>query len=133
MENRDAEWGIGILKSSAALPKSVGSLMQVGTNVTLCAFDDDPMAIEVAYKLARQQLIFKYLNKNELISETIDKTLINEKISNIRRKFDIIKQLKGNLTSITNSCDTIKSSLDELKQDIFEELAEIKDEIFEEE
>jgi len=94
-DNRNSHYAIGAVHESCT-PDSIGKYRRYDGSKIICSVPDDeyPLALEIAYKVARGELIFS-LHKKEL---EIDPSRIIEKIDEIESQLGYMRSIKSSLT-----------------------------------
>ena len=126
MANREADYGIYVVKKKNALPKSIGWFNEYDGNQLVCAIENDEgdslidgEIIHIAYKWARAKLRIEASKEKKL-----DPTFIIEKTGEIQKKIENMKKIKTECTNIENSTkkitDTAKETESKIKQDLEE-------------
>lgn len=128
IENRDASYGILVIKSVESLPKSIGWFQEIGDNMLVCALssnqkEDDALHSEIlliAYKWARLRLMLQSFKESK-----VDSKFIQDKITKIQRKISELKTIKTQCTNIETASDKIRTISKNLEDTIGRELSEI--------
>lgn len=128
IENRDASYGILVVKSVESLPKSIGWFQEIGHNMLVCALstlekDDDALHAElllIGYKWARLRIMLQNFRENK-----IDAEFIQDKISRIQHKISELRTIKIQCRNIETASDKIRTVSKQLEDDIGRELSEI--------
>lgn len=131
MKNRGALAAIAVLSSKNILKditkEAIGVFRDYSKNRTICVLDKeifDPLALEIAYKLARTKLLLG-LKAKEMKSDSINIVAINTLIEEIIKKLDDFSTIKGSLTKATRAINDSQTQIDRLKDDILEKLNEL--------
>jgi len=123
IENREASYGILVVKSPDAVPKSIGSFNEIGENMLICAIGNgDEVTIHdelllMALRYAKIRVMSQNSNNNQ-----VDTRLIQEKIGNIRQKIGKLRTSKADCTNIEKSTKNIRNNLESLEDEINQEL-----------
>ena len=123
IENREASYGILIIKSPDAVPKSIGSFNEIGENMLVCAIgngDEETIhdeLLQMALRYAKIRITAQNSN-----SKQVDSELIQEKIDNIRQKIGKFRTIKANCTNIEKSTKDIRNTSKSLEDEIIDEL-----------
>jgi len=123
IENREASYGILVVKSPDAVPKSIGSFNEIGNNMLVCAIGNgDEITIHdelllMALRYAKIRVMSQNSNNNQ-----VDASLIQEKIGNIRQKIGKLRTSKADCTNIEKSTKNIRNNLESLEDEINQEL-----------
>ena len=132
MENRDAKYGIFVVKNVEALPKSVGFFKEYYGNQLVVALgtkeSEDLLAKEllfVAYNWAKTKL---------LVSEGIEgrediTPLLQDKLPRIAASLKKFSKIRTQCTSIKNTTDKILRTADEIEEEVKSQLQDIRIEI----
>jgi len=124
IENRDAGFAIAVTQSQ--ISPAVGNYREIPLNKIVCAFGDDGLPLEVAYKVARTRLILNVCKEAE---REIDVVRINGIIGKITSDLGMVQGIKAKLTSIGTTSETIKDDIKTLESSIRESLAELQDSV----
>ena len=128
IENRDASYGILIVKSVESLPKSIGWFQECGDNMLVCALSSQqnesdvlhPEILLIAYKWARLRLLLQSFKERK-----VDSAFIQEKITKIQRKISELRLIKTQCTNIETASDKVRTIVKNLEDIIGKELSEI--------
>jgi hypothetical protein len=127
IKNRDASYGIILVKNVNALPESVGWFNEYNGNQLVCALgngESDGLLHEevlyIAYKWAKAKVMMESMKERK-----IDVSLVTRKVETIRNLLGQFKNIKTHCSNIEKSSKTIKDSTDEIQGRISEELTEI--------
>ncbi len=127
MENREAEYGIYVVKSKKSLPESIGWFNEYDGNQLVCAIENDEgdslidgEIIHIAYKWARARLRIESTKEKKL-----DPSFIIEKAGEIQKKIGDMKKIKTQCTNIEKSAGTIKDTAKNTETEIKKDLEEI--------
>jgi hypothetical protein len=125
-ENRCASVGIAVF-SAAHAPSGVAPFAIVGDDVYAVVDPADPElpTLEAAVRLARL-LALASLREREV---EIDASVISSALAGIREQLDTIRQLKTQLTSISNATKGVWTGLDQLRASILTKVAEAESEL----
>ena len=121
-ENRDAHFAIGAVHESK-IPDVCGCFRIYPGNNIICSvsMDEDPFALEIAYKVARAELVFSALREEV----RFDPSQFKIKIKEIEGQLDTIRSIKGALTGASGKIDNAKENLKEMEDSIREILGEV--------
>jgi len=121
-KNRSAQYAIGAIHEMQA-PSAVGCFRRYEDSKIICSIptDDTPLALEIAYKVARAELITSIL-KEEI---KLDFTQLKAKITDIQNRLATVQAIKSALTGATGKIDTAKGDLDEMERSIREIIDDI--------
>ena len=119
IENRNADFGIGVVKDIDVLPMKIGAFRFFAFDkINICGIGDDGLPLELAYKYAREFIINKNLQNirdNEIKIDEIEGIF-----NSIANKLKEISKIKSNLTQIDKITKNVKESLDNLKKELIE-------------
>jgi len=127
IENREASYGILIVKSPDAVPKSIGAFNEIGDNMLICAIGNgDEITIHdelllIAIRYAKMRI--RSQNSN---NKHVDVSLIQEKTGNIRQKIAKIRSCKANCTNIEKSSKDIRNIVESIEDEINQELDSVE-------
>ena len=121
-ENRGAHYAIGAIHESK-VPAAVGSFRRYDGAKIICSvpIDGYPLALEIAYKVARAELVLSIL-KEEV---KLDLSQLKEKIMKIQGQLDTMRAVKSALTGATGKIDDAKKDLKEMEASIREIIGDI--------
>ena len=125
-ENRGAAVAVAIFTPAHA-PTGVAPFSLVGGDV-YCVIDPDapePATLEAAIRLARL-LALASLAEREV---TVDAAAIGAALTAIREQLEVVRQLKSQLTSISNATKAVWTGLDTMRSGILARVAEAESEI----
>ena len=123
IENREASYGVLIVKSPDAVPKSIGAFNEIGDNMLVCAIgngDEETIHDELlimALRYAKMRILSQNTN-----SKQVDAGVIQEKMDNIRKKIGKFRTIKSNCTNIEKSTKDIRITTQSLEDEINDEL-----------
>ena len=127
MENREADYGIYVVKKKKSLPESVGWFNEYDGNQLVCAIENDEgdslidgEIIHIAYKWARAKLRIESSKEKKL-----DPTFVIEKTGEIQKKIGDMSKIKRECTKIENATKEIKDTAKETESKIKQDLEEI--------
>ncbi len=123
LENRSADWAIGVVESSNALPKSVGCFRFYNPNLIICAFEEDGLALEVAYQFARTNILLNAYRKESV--KVLKAEYVIERLDEIEANISKIKEMKSGLTEINKTSNKVKTLLDDLRTNIRSSLKDL--------
>jgi hypothetical protein len=121
-ENRVAHYAIGAVHESKA-PSSCGCFRRFDGEKIVCSVpeDDQSLALEMAYKIARSELVASSLREEV----KLDLSQLKAKIGEIERQLDTVKTLKTNLKGAVTSIGKADDGLREMEASIREIAGEI--------
>jgi hypothetical protein len=122
IKNREASFAIGV--TECVFSDVVGCYREVDKDKIVCAFGDDGLPLEVAYKVARARVL---LNLRRGSNKEIDTAGICGIISKISNDLNTVQGIKAKLTSITTTSEKIDNDIDELQSRIKQSLKEMQD------
>jgi hypothetical protein len=125
-ENRGAAVAVAVFTPAHA-PTGVGPFSLVGGDV-YCVIDPDapePATLEAAIKLARL-LALASLAEREV---AVDAAAIGSALTAIREQLEVVRQLKSQLTSISNATKAVWTGLDTMRAGILARVSEAESEI----
>lgn len=122
IENREAKLAIAVTESPISEP--VGSYREIEQDKIICAFGDDGLPLEVAYKVARTRLLMDVYKESE---REVDIARINGIAEKIRNDLNSMQGIKAKLTSIGNTSEAIKNDIRSLETNIRDSLTELQD------
>jgi hypothetical protein len=128
MKNREASYGILVVKSVESLPASVGWFNEYSGNQLVCALSsehsEEPILHEeimfIAYKWAKARTLLETIKE-----ERIDAVFVRDRIAAIQAKLSSLKAIRTQCSNIEKSSDEIKALLKDAEREIREELASI--------
>jgi len=133
IENREADYGIFVVKNKDSLPENIGWFNEYDGNHLVCAVENDEgnsmidgEIIHIAYKWARAKL--RLTNTKE---KKLDASVIIEKTSEIQQKLGDLGKIKRQCTNIEKSTDDIRETAKKTEKEIKKQLEEIVDSISE--
>jgi len=85
--------------------------------------DEHPLALEIAYKVARAELVLSTL-REEI---RFDPSKLKDKVVEIQGQLDTIRAIKSALTGATGKIDDAKGDLKKMESSIREIIGEILD------
>jgi hypothetical protein len=125
-ENRGAAVAVAVFTPAHA-PNGVGPFSLVGGDV-YCVIDPDapePATLEAAVRLARL-LALASLAEREV---AVDAVAIGSALTAIREQLEVVRQLKTQLTSISNATKAVWTGLDTMRAGILARVSEAESEI----
>jgi hypothetical protein len=123
-ENRGAHYAIGAIHESK-VPLVVGSFRRYDGEKIICSVpvEEHPLALEIAYKVARAELVLSTLREEV----KFDPSKFKDKVMEIQGQLDTIRAVKSTLTGATGKIDEAKGDLKKMETSIREILDEILD------
>jgi hypothetical protein len=125
-ENRGAAVAMAVFTPAHA-PSGVAPFSLVGGDV-YCVIDPDapePATLEAAVRLARL-LALATLAEREV---SVDAVAIGAALTAIREQLEVVRQLKSQLTSISNATKAVWTGLDTMRSGILARVAEAESEM----
>ena len=126
MKNRNADYGIFIMRKRSMLPDAVGWFNEYDGNHLICAVEDDDGVIldheiiEIAYKWARARL-----RLTDMDGTKSDISFMLEKSNEIKLKIAEMKQIRRQCTIIENASGEIRHTATSAENGIKSDLEEI--------
>jgi hypothetical protein len=127
IENREASYGVFVVKNVEALPKSIGWFQEFGNNMLACALStkekEEGLHYElllIACKWARTRVMLQGLKESKVNAE-----FVQNKITKIQNKMKELRTIKTQCTNIMTASDQIKTIAKELEDEIGMELSDI--------
>ena len=127
IENREASYGVLVVRNVESLPKSIGWFQEFGNNMLACALSttekEEGLHYElllIACKWARTKVMLQSLKESK-----VDAEFIQNKITKIQNKLNELRTIKTQCTNIMTASDKIKTISKELEEEIGMELSEI--------
>ena len=125
-ENRGAAVAV-VVFTPAHAPSGVAPFAIVGGDV-YCVLDPDapePATLEAAIRLGRLLALASLVERDV----TVDAAAIGAALTAIREQLELVRQMKAQLTSISNATKTVSSGLDDMRSGILARVAEAEAEI----
>ena len=121
-ENRSAHYAIGAVHESK-IPTACGCFRRYDGEKIICSVpvDEYPLALEIAYKVARTELKLSILREEV----KLDPSQLKEKIMAIQGQLDTMRAVKSALTGAKGKIDDAKEDLKKMEASIREILVEI--------
>lgn len=121
LQNREA--GFAIAVTDTLISEAVGCYREIEGDKIVCAFGDNGLPLEVAYRIARTYLLMK-------VHATPDRTIDTQKICTIINKItndlSSVRGIKTKLTSIGTTADAITADITALEHNIRDSLDELQ-------
>ncbi len=125
--NREASYGVFVVKYVESLPKSIGWFQEFGNNMLVCALSttekEEGLHYElllIACKWARIRVMLQSMKESKVNAE-----FIQNRIVKIQNKMTELRSIKTQCTNIMTASDKIKTISKELEDEIGMELSEI--------
>jgi hypothetical protein len=114
-QNRSSLYAIGAVKDEF-VPEAVGSFRRFDGGKIICGVPEEgnPLALEVAYKVARDELIMN-LQQKDICAKPAE---ILPKIANIRSQLENLRSMKTSLTNAKTRIDDVQNSLGMMEENI---------------
>jgi hypothetical protein len=125
-ENRGAVAAVAVFTPAHA-PSGVAPFTVIGSDV-YCVIDPDapePATLEAAVRLARLLALASLAERDV----AVDAAAIGSALTAIREQLEAVRQLKSQLTSISNATKTVSTGLDEMRATILARVADAEAEI----
>jgi flagellin-like hook-associated protein FlgL len=122
MKNREAQFAIAVTES--IISEAIGNYREIERDKLICAFGDNGLPLEVAYKVARTGLL---LNMYKEKGREIDMTRLRGVINKIDNDLKAVQGIRAKLTSIENTSDAINDDVKSLEVNIRNSLTELQD------
>jgi hypothetical protein len=124
MQNREANFAIAV--TDTAISDAVGCYHEIEGDKIICAFGDNGLPLEVAYKIARTYLIMKNHKEPQ---NTVDTARIQAIASKIGNDLCTLRSIKTSLTSIGRTTETITTDINDLERSIRGSLDDLQNEL----
>uniref|UniRef100_A0A6M3M429 Uncharacterized protein n=1 Tax=viral metagenome TaxID=1070528 RepID=A0A6M3M429_9ZZZZ len=123
-ENRGSHYAIGAVHESR-VPEAIGSFRRYDGEKIICSVpvDDDPLALEIAYKVARAELVLSIMREEV----RLDPSKLKDKVMEIQGQLDVMRAVKSALTGATGKIEDAKGDLKKMETSIREIIGEILD------
>ncbi len=127
MKNREASYGVFVVKNVEALPRSVGWFNEYSGNQLVCALASqeseiitNPEILYIAYRWAKIRALLESSNHEEL-----DAKRLEELVDELKNDLQNFRRIKTQCTTIEKSAKDIKTIADEIEGRIDDHLAEL--------
>jgi hypothetical protein len=126
LAHRSADFAVLVVSGEDKLPARTHALREYGGDKLMVAFDPDegPLALEVAYTLARARVLMTRAD-----AEDLDAAALRESIEGALTTMDGVKAIKSSLTAATTKIGDAQGSIDVLATRVREQLREIAAEL----
>jgi hypothetical protein len=123
MENRSSSYAIGAVMDEF-VPEAVGAFRRFDGGRIICSvpMEGNPIGLEAAYKIARNELVVKLQQKN-VCAKPAD---ILPKIAGIRGQLENLRAMRTSLSNAKSKIDEVKTSLETMEGNIRSELDELE-------
>jgi hypothetical protein len=121
-ENRGSHYAIGAVHESR-IPAAIGSFRRYDGEKIVCSVpvDDNPLALEIAYKVARAELVLSIMREEA----RLDPSKLKDKIMEIQGQLDVMMAVKSALTGATGKIEDARKDLKKMEASIREITGEI--------
>jgi hypothetical protein len=127
IKNREAVYGIFVVKNTESLPESVGWFNEYNGNQLVCALgnkESDGMLHEeilyIAYKWAKLKILLEALKEKKL-----DASFVTEKVNTIKNKLEEFKAIRIQCSNIETANEEIRTISRRAEKGISEQLSVI--------
>lgn len=121
IKNREAQFAIAVTETM--ISDSIGCYRGVEGDKIICAFEDNGLPLEVAYRIARTYLLMKM---RKALEKTLDTTRICGIIGKISNDLNAVRGIKAKLTRIGTTSEDIAVDIKSLEKNIRESLEELQ-------
>jgi len=121
IKNREAQFAIAVTETM--ISDSIGCYREVEGDKIICAFEDNGLPLEVAYRIARTYLLMKM---RKALEKTLDTTRICGIIGKISNDLSAVRGIKAKLTRIGTTSEDIAVDIKSLEKNIRESLEELQ-------
>jgi hypothetical protein len=122
IENREALFAIAV--TDKVISDDIGAYREYEGDKIICAFEDDGLPLEVAYRAARAYILMKI---HETPDKIVDINRICGIISKISTDLNSVRGIKAKLTSIGNTAEAIDDDIGLVEQNIRNSLRELQE------
>ncbi|MFL5849738.1 MAG: hypothetical protein ACJ76T_14935 [Solirubrobacteraceae bacterium] len=122
LAQRSADFAVLVVSGEDKLPARTTALREYGGDKLMVAFDPDegPLALEVAYALARARVLMARADTDDL-----DAAALREAVDAALATMDGVKAIKSSLTAATTKIGDAQGSIEALATRVREQLREI--------
>jgi uncharacterized protein (DUF305 family) len=122
LAHRSADFAVLVVAGEDKLPARTHALREYGGDKLMVAFDpdEDPLALEVAYALARARVLMARADADDL-----DAAGLREAVDGALATMDGVKAIKSSLTAATTKIGDAQGSIDALAARVREQLREM--------
>ena len=122
LAQRSADFAVLVVSGEDKLPARTTALREYGGDKLMVAFDpeDGPLALEVAYALARARVLMARADADDL-----DAAALREAVDGALATMDGVKAIKSSLTAATTKIGDAQGSIEALATRVREQLREI--------
>jgi len=130
MKNRDAKYGIFLIKYKEGLPKKLGWFHELSKNMIVCALGtkDGDTQFRQLPSLALHYAKLRLQADMNIEKETI--TIITENVTELGKKLDRFGAIQAQCTNIDKANTKIREEVIQLKEDILDHISKIRKAIF---
>jgi len=130
MKNRDAKYGIFLIKYKEGLPKKLGWFHELSKNMIVCALGtkDGDIQFRQLPSLALEYAKLRLQNDMDIEKETF--TIIIENVTELGKKLDRFGAIQTQCTNIDKANTEIREQATQLKKDISDHITKIRQAIF---
>lgn len=121
IKNRESQYAIAVTEKT--ISDSMGCYREAEGDKIICAFGDNGLPLEVAYRIARTYLLMKI---HEVPQRIIDTTKIYGVISKISNDLNAMRGIKAKLIKIGTTSEAITIDIKSLEANIRESLEELQ-------
>ena len=121
IKNREAQFAIAV--TEIMISDAIGCYREVEGDKIICAFEDNGLPLEVAYRTARTYLIMKM---RKALEKTLDTTRIYGIIGKISNDLNAVRGIKAKLTRIGTTSKEVTANIKSLETNIRESLEELQ-------
>ena len=121
-KNRGAHYAIGAIHESK-IPDACGCFRIYPRENIICrvSVDEEPLPLEIAYKVARAELVLSTLREKV----KIDPSQLKAKVTDIQGQLETLQAVKSSMTGATNNIERAKKDLKTMETSIKNTLNEI--------
>jgi hypothetical protein len=127
INNREAMYGIFIVKNTESLPESVGWFNEYNGNQLVCALGNKESngilheeILYIAYKWAKLKIVLESLKEKKF-----DASFVNEKVSTIKNKLEEFKAIRTQCSNIETASEEIRTISRRAEKSMNEQLSQI--------
>ena len=121
-ENRGAHYAIGAVHESK-IPDACGCFRMYPSKNIVCrvSVDEEPLPLEIAYKVARAELVLSTLREKV----KLDPSQLKAKVTDIQGQLETVQAVKRSMSGATNNIEKAKKDLETMEASIKSTLNEI--------
>ena len=124
LDLRKAQYALGIVKIEGGLKGVDGCFSHIGSDKVLCTFEPDGLAVEVAYRFARTEILLKAAGEKILDAPTC--IAVSSKMAEIITKLNQFNNAKAHLTNIESSTESVRKAIRTLQLEVTDIIAQIE-------